>query len=93
VSNLSTTTVWKNLHFDYLTVFAASIDVLAEEYVPSKDLAKMTIFTHLALADSSVELVARDKYLVLTDDMNLANHLEVEGVAVIKFNHIRELAW
>jgi rRNA-processing protein FCF1 len=85
--------VWKNLHFDYLTVFAASIDVLAEECVPSKDLAKMTIFTRLALADSSTKLVARDKYLVLTDDINLANHLEVEGVAVIKITHIRELAW
>lgn len=93
VSNLSTTALGRKFHRDYLTLFARSIELIVEEWVPSKEVARLPIFTRLALADAASEAVARDKYLVMSADLPLVAYLESQGVAVINFNHLRELAW
>ena len=43
-------------------------------------------------ADTAIHLVAPNKYLVLTDEVALAQTLNARGVDVVNFNHIRMLA-
>lgn len=93
VSNLSTNAVYNNLHDSYLPHFAAGIQLLVEEYVPSGAAAQLPIFNRLALTDAGIEQVARDKYLVMTIDLNLYVHLEAQGIGVVNYNHIRDLEW
>lgn len=92
VSNLSTALA-DSIRPAYLRRFAAALGPFTEEYAPSQDTVRLPIFTRLALTDAGIEQVARDTYLVLTDDLDLYRHLERSGIAVLNFNHIRDLAW
>ncbi len=93
VSNLSTTAIWENYHAGYLTVFRTIIETLTERFPVSTQVAQLPIFTRLALTDASIERVARNRYLVVSADLDLVDHLEKQKIAVINFNHLRDLAW
>jgi rRNA-processing protein FCF1 len=78
---------------EYLTMFSAQIRAFLEEYVASAAAADRAIFQKVGLADTTIALSARGKYLVLTDDWKLSRILAHEGIDVLNFNHIRFDTW
>jgi rRNA-processing protein FCF1 len=62
---------------------------LTEFYLETKNIAKVDNFTKFGLTDSCIISLSQDKYLVLTDDLKLANYLGKLGIDVINFNHLR----
>ena len=77
----------------YFQEFARGIGTLDEQYVESQTAAGLDEFPKLGLTDSGIMHLAKNKYLVLTDDFKLAQFLENAGIDVLNFNHIRPLAW
>lgn len=75
------------------SVFAQSMNVLGEFYIESVDAVKLDNFTKYGLTDSGIVILAKDKYLVLTDDFKLANYLQKIGIDTINFNNIRTYGW
>jgi len=59
-----------------LSLFGEAIGQLEESYQSSKGLAQHPEFSRFGLADCSLIDLAQDRYLVLTDDLRLAVHLE-----------------
>jgi rRNA-processing protein FCF1 len=76
-----------------LDIFSKQIQILDEHYVESRIVAEREEFTRLGLTDSGILHLSPTKYLVLTDDFRLANHLSKNGIDVINFNHIRVAGW
>jgi rRNA-processing protein FCF1 len=64
-----------------------------EFYVDSKTISTDGSFIRFGLTDSGILQLARNQYLVLTDDLKLSVHLEREEVDVINFNQLRTLGW
>ena len=93
VSNLATSALARNRHHGYLVELARVIHALVELTPESKAVARLPVFTRLALTDAGIEHVARDEYLVVSADLNLVNHLQNEKIAVINVNHLRDLVW
>jgi rRNA-processing protein FCF1 len=92
VSNLSGQLA-ENLRAPFYRDFASRIPLLEEHYVPSVGASSLAHFNRFGLTDSGIVELAKDKYLVLTDDLNLVGYLQNRGIDVINFNHIRPLAW
>jgi rRNA-processing protein FCF1 len=65
----------------------------SETYIESSKASFLDSFVRFGLTDSCIQILAKDNYLVLTDDFKLASHLRSDGVAVINFNHIRSINW
>jgi hypothetical protein len=53
----------------------------------------MPEFVRFGLTDASIAGVARNRYLVLTDDFRLSNFLRSERQDVVNFNHILQSSW
>jgi uncharacterized protein YaiI (UPF0178 family) len=53
----------------------------------------MDKFTKFGLTDCGIINLCREQYLVLTDDLKLANYLQKEGIDTINFNNIRTYGW
>lgn len=70
-----------------------TIERLDEPYLESKIAAGVESFTKFGLTDCGIITLAKDKYLVLTDDFKLANYLYSVGIDTINFNNIREYGW
>lgn len=81
--------VGEPLRSELMNALGEEIQVLSEEYLPSREAANVGFFPQLGLTDSAIYLVARDGLLVLTTDWRLGGLLEARGVAVVNFNHIR----
>lgn len=62
-------------------------------YMESKTIATSEKFVKFGLTDYGILNLARDKYLVLTDDFKLANYLQSVGIDTINFNNIRTWRW
>jgi hypothetical protein len=92
VSNLSGQLA-ENLRVPFYSDFADRIPLLEEHYVPSVGASSMAHFSKIGLTDSAIVRLVKDKYLVLTDDLNLVGYLQNRSIDVINFNHIRTLAW
>ena len=75
----------------YFGHFATRIDILAEEYVVSAEVARIEHFPRIGLTDSGIMHLAKGCYLVLTDDFALCGFLQKEGIDVLNFNHLRPL--
>ncbi len=71
----------------YYAVFAGTIGVLNEIYLPSKVTSALPEFVRFGLTDAGIFQVARNKYLVLTDDFRLSQYLSASGIVVINFAH------
>jgi rRNA-processing protein FCF1 len=78
---------------DFFNVFKESLSILSEEFVASATAASQPGFEIYGLADMGIGLVAKSKYLVLTDDLRFADFAGRNGVDVINFNHLRHAAW
>lgn len=78
--------------------FLAILDLLEksnllEVHIPAIDICKSEGFTKYGLTDVGLINVAKDNYLLLTDDIKMSGFAEKMGVDVINFNHIRYLNW
>jgi rRNA-processing protein FCF1 len=80
----------KDAHY---SVFSKVVTSLDEHYVPSVRAVAPTHFSRFGLTDSAIQDLAQDKYLVLSDDLKLTLHLQMNGIDAINFNHIRVLNW
>jgi hypothetical protein len=77
------------LHPEYFEHFASKIMLLDEHYLPSADISSANEFKQFGLTDIGIFLLAKGKYLVMTDDLPLFSYLQRKGVDAINFNHIR----
>jgi rRNA-processing protein FCF1 len=75
------------------SVFAQEITKLNESYIESTDAVQLDVFNKYGLTDCGIVAVARDEYLVLTDDFKLSGYLEKVGIDTVNFNHIRIYNW
>lgn len=69
--------------------FAKAIQRFQEEFIPSRELANEPFFPKFGLTDTGIIQSARGKFLVLTDDFELAGYLESQAIAVSNFNQLR----
>jgi rRNA-processing protein FCF1 len=76
-----------------LYVFAKGVATLDESYLESRDVVRTDSFTKFGLTDCGIPTLAKNKYLVLTDDFKLANYLQKIEIDTINFNHIRPSGW
>lgn len=75
-------------------LLAKSTEVIQESYLPSLEVVKQGWgFQKYGLTDCGLLTLARDKYLVLTDDLKIASYLQSQDVAAVNFNHLRQLSW
>ena len=74
-------------------IFSQFVPRLDENYIESIIAVTEEKFIKFGLTDCGILNLARDKYLVLTDDFKLANSLESVSIDVINFNNIRTLGW
>jgi hypothetical protein len=72
--------------------FAYGLKNLDEHYTPSRELGDEKGFPKFGLTDMAILHAASGKYLVLTDDLHLAQYLEGLNIDVINFNHLRTFA-
>ncbi len=76
-----------------LAIFAQGIARLDEFYLESINVANADNFAKFGLTDCGIVNLSRNQYLVLTDDLKLANYLQREGIDTINFNNIRTYGW
>ena len=78
----------------FFTVLAKSVEsVLQEHYVPSTDAVQMEAFPSVGLTDAGIAHLVPGRYLVLTDDLELAGRLPAMGADALNFNHLRWMSW
>jgi rRNA-processing protein FCF1 len=80
------------LRAEFFHKLRTHFQVLDETHLPSREAAASRIFARLGLTDTVISEVAKQKYLVLTDDFPLANYLVSIKADVINFNHYRSLS-
>ncbi|MBW4466340.1 MAG: hypothetical protein KME07_13020 [Pegethrix bostrychoides GSE-TBD4-15B] len=73
--------------------FAQGISTFEETYLESSGVVTGQQFTTFGLTDCGILSFAKDRYLVLTDDLRLAVYLQRQGVDTVNFNNIRVLGW
>ena len=61
--------------------------------MPSADAVRMEAFPSVGLTDAAIAHLVPGRYLVLTDDLELAGRLPALGADVLNFNHIRWMSW
>jgi hypothetical protein len=64
-----------------------------EHYFPSNVAVSEGNFIQLGLTDSTLGLLAREKVLILTDDLPLYAKLDSEGMPVMNFAHFCSAAY
>lgn len=75
------------------TRFALDISILEEFYTKSTIVVQHDKFFKFGLTDCGILNLVKDRYLVLTDDLRLANYLQKEGIDTVNFNNIRVYGW
>jgi rRNA-processing protein FCF1 len=76
-----------------LTILAKSISLFMENYIPSNEVSQYIEFTRFGLTDCGIMELARNRYLVLTDDLKLTVHLQSQGIDTVNFNNLRPYNW
>jgi hypothetical protein len=76
--------------FDF---FAQGITLLNEHYLLSGEISANPEFRRFGLTDAGIVRLAKNKYLVLTDDLPLYHYLINSGIDALNFNHIRTFFW
>lgn len=92
VSNLSGQIgdVAKSEVFSKISVFISKSE---EQYIAAALVCDDPGFNRFGLTDIAIHLVAKERFLVLTEDFALYNSLSKRGIDVINFNHIRTQQW
>lgn len=75
-------------------VLGVEIDALKETYVPVQQIASTEwYFPVFGLTDSGIAEVAKHcQYLVLADDIKVANFLRQQHIATVSFDDLRAIA-
>jgi hypothetical protein len=58
-----------------------------------REIVSQSAFMRFGLTDCGIIEVARDQYLVLTEDLKLASNLQSLGIDTVNFNNIRVFNW
>ena len=74
-----------------LVMFTRLISQIEEKYFESSTVAGYESFSRFGLTDCGIILLAKNKYLVLTDDLKLHLYLKALGIDTINFNNLRSL--
>lgn len=61
--------------------------------MPSIKIINSPGFLQYGLTDSGLVEVASNRYLILTDDLKVANYAYSRSADIINFNHIRDAVW
>jgi len=77
----------------YYPEFAKHLAGLEEHYIESRKVSPLAHFKKFGLTDAGIIELVRERFLVLTDDLKLANYLQNVGVDVINFNNLRSMNW
>lgn len=88
VSNLAGSLFGKHRQ-RFFEELARGISVIDEQHAPAADLSSEETFFRFGITDSAVFRQARGQYLVLTEDLPLAAHLERSGIDVLNFTNLR----
>ena len=84
-----------NMYGDKLKVFFSkfvdNLAIISEQYLESKTIANSENIDKFGLTDIGIVLVAKDNYLILTDDLKLSVFALRNNVAAVNFNHIRQI--
>ena len=80
----------KTLYFDN---FYTKLKILEESNISFLKAFEDSNTRKFGLTDAGITVIAREKYLVLTDDFPLSGYLEKQGIDVINFNHLRYLSY
>jgi rRNA-processing protein FCF1 len=91
VSNLSSA-VPESRRTAYFASFAARVGLLEEQHVVSYT-ALTNRWAKFGLTDAVIAAIAKDQYLVLTDDFRLSQSLQSDGIETVNFNHLRDTCW
>ena len=87
------TNLTENLNYQTNELFfqnlTQQIEILDEQHIESKDLAKTKVFIKFGLSDSAIAELGQQGFLVLTDDLKLFGFLSSKGIDCLNFNHIR----
>jgi hypothetical protein len=73
--------------------FRLAVKKLDERLLKSEDIVEDAAFLRLGLADGTIINLARQKKLVITDDLPLYAQLMDEKLAAINFTHVRSSAY
>ena len=92
ISNLATS-LPEHIRPRYFTSLVSQFEPYSEETAPFAAVSRMGMFVKFGVTDTAITHIARNKYLVLTDDFPLANFLQKQKQDVINFNHLRQMAW
>jgi len=76
-----------------LEIMKIGIRQMQEFYIESSNTVEVEGFTTFGLTDTGIISLARDRYLVLTDDLRLAHYLQKIGIDTVNFNNIRVYGW
>lgn len=68
------------------------LQIIDESYAPSKEMTLHSHFELFGLTDIGITVTAKGKYLVLTNDHDLAQFLIMQGVDVLTLTILREIA-
>jgi hypothetical protein len=71
--------------------FVGDIKTFHEGTETAKVICVSPLFKRLGITDAGIALIAAERFLVLTDDLNLYVELLKSNVDAINFNHIRVL--
>lgn len=91
VSNLSNA-IPESQRDAYFASFAARLTLLDEEHVVSAT-ALESRWAKFGLTDAVIAAIAKNRYLVLTDDFRLSQSLQSDGIDALNFNHLRDAYW
>lgn len=69
--------------------FARGVALMEERFTPIESIYDTQAFLNHGVADAGIASLAQVPYLILTDDLPLANRLENVGSRVLNFNHLR----
>lgn len=93
VSNLANGLYGSQLDDFFGTLTSSLSKLILEVYQPALDIASNYGLSPYGLADVGVMAAAQDNYLVLTDDLRVANFALQNNVDVVNFNHVRDAVW
>lgn len=91
VSNLSNA-IPERSREAYFASFASRLMLLEEEHVASST-ALQSRWAKFGLTDAVIATLAKNRYLVLTDDFRLSQCLQSDGIDSLNFNHLRQANW
>lgn len=74
---------------DLQAALRLSLAQMNEEFVPGAEIRDSTAFVNFGLTDSAIAELAKDSYLVFTDDNPLYGYLTATGIEAVNLNQIK----